>query len=108
MSEEHYLRVRKLLSKNKIEEAEKIQLELSTSTGEFSKEEKYWFNLLLSEIRKFYRDYESSKEYLENAFQLAEGIELNDSQKGRVGWKRTQLFAWQRVTAARKFSQPSN
>ncbi len=84
MIKEHFFEVRELLSKNRIEEAEKIQKKLLISTAEFSKEEKYWFNLLSSEIRKYYRDYQSSKEYLENALQLAQGIELNDTQKSSL------------------------
>ncbi len=84
MIKKHFFEVRELLSKNRIEEAVKIQKKLFISAVEFSKEEKYWFNLLSSEIRKYNRDYQSSKECLKNALLLAQGIELNDTQKSSL------------------------
>ncbi|MHA2328304.1 MAG: hypothetical protein ACXACR_07260, partial [Candidatus Hodarchaeales archaeon] len=89
MSEGHYLNVRKLISERRIEEAEKIQEELSSSSQRILKEENYWFNLIQSEIKKYKDMDHSAKRNLEIAYRLSKEIELTDNQmsslNGRIG-----------------------
>ena len=80
MTENRYHEVRRLLREKKIEEAEKIHTELVVLTEGFSNEEKYWFDLLSSEIKRYKNDFQSAKNDLEEAFRLSKEIKLTKTQ----------------------------
>jgi tetratricopeptide (TPR) repeat protein len=73
-----------LLRKNKIEKAEKVYAELANSAKRFTNEEKYWFCLLVSEIKRKRKDYQSAKDDIEEAILLSKEIILTDIQKSSL------------------------
>lgn len=73
-----------LLRKNEIEKAEKVYAELANSAKRFTNEEKYWFCLLGSEIKRKRKDYQSAKDDIEEAFLLSKEIILADIQKSSL------------------------
>ena len=56
MIENRYNEVRMLLRENKHKAAEKIYAELASSAGRLSNEEKFWFKLITSELKRYKSD----------------------------------------------------
>ncbi|MHA2248332.1 MAG: tetratricopeptide repeat protein [Candidatus Hodarchaeales archaeon] len=84
MTKNRYNEVRMLLRENKNEAAEKISAELASSAERFSDEEKYWFKLLLYELKRNKKDYQSAKNDIEEAFLLSKEINLTNVQKSSL------------------------
>ncbi|MFW9906325.1 MAG: hypothetical protein ACFFFH_18535, partial [Candidatus Thorarchaeota archaeon] len=84
MIENRYKEVRMLLSENRIETAEKIYTELADSAERFSKEDKFWFKLLTSEIKRKKENLQLALDDIEDAFLLSKKIKLDNAQKSSL------------------------
>ncbi|UCG00871.1 MAG: tetratricopeptide repeat protein [Candidatus Heimdallarchaeota archaeon] len=84
MIENRYKEVRMLLRNNKIEKAEEVHAELAKIANRFSNEDKYWFYLLTSEIKRKKNEYQSAKDDIQEALLLSQEIALNDMQKSSL------------------------
>ncbi|MFX0016095.1 MAG: tetratricopeptide repeat protein [Promethearchaeota archaeon] len=89
--ETHYTEVRRLIRENKIQEAERIYIKLMKIAPEFTSEERYWFNLLSSEIKRYRKDYNSAKENIEESLLLSKEIELTSGQKSSLNGRMATI-----------------
>ena len=73
-----------LLRENKHEVAEKIYSELAISADRFSNEEKYWFKLITSELKRYKKEFQAATKDIEEAFLLSKKIKLSPKQQSSL------------------------
>ncbi|MFX1538562.1 MAG: tetratricopeptide repeat protein [Promethearchaeota archaeon] len=106
MIENRYKEVRMLLRDNKIEAAEKIHAELADIADRFSNEEKYWYKLITSELKRKKQNFQAAEKDIEEAFLLAREIELDNLQKSSLhGRMAIILYSQENYKEAASFFQ---
>ncbi|MFX1516262.1 MAG: tetratricopeptide repeat protein [Promethearchaeota archaeon] len=91
MNENRYNEIRRLLRENKREAAEKIYIDLSNSVDRFTDEEKYWFKLITSELKRNKKEFRAATKDIEEAFLLSKKIKLTPRQKSSLYGRRAVI-----------------